>query len=126
MAAPFVLVTPDNRVIGYYTLSAFSIKLYQLPPAQIRKLPKYPTVPATLLGRLAIDRDQRSLGLGEFLLMDALHRSAAATADIASHAVVVDAKDDVAVTFYEKYGFVQFPDHSYRLFLPMHIIKKVF
>lgn len=126
VAAPFVLVMPDNQVIGYYTLSAFSIKLPQLPPAQIRKLPKYPTVPVTLLGRLAVDKNHRGLGLGEFLLMDALHRSAAATADVASYAVVVAAKNDFAVAFYKNHGFVQFPDHPHRLFLPMNVIKKLF
>lgn len=126
VAAPFVLVTTDNRIIGYYTLSAFSIKLPQLPTTQIRKLPQYPTVPATLLGRLAIDQDQRGFGLGEFLLMDALYRSAIASADIASYAVIADAKDDVAIAFYAKYSFVQFPDNPHRLFLPMKIIKKLF
>ena len=57
--------------------------------------------------------------------MDALHRSARATSAIASYAVVVDAKDDVAVAFYRKYGFTQFPDHLDRLFLPMTVIKKL-
>ena len=126
IAAPFILVTPDNQVIGHYTLSAFSINLPQLPQSQIHKLPKYPTVPATLLGRLAVDHKYRGLGLGEHILMDALHRSARATSAIASYAVVVDAKDDVAVAFYRKYGFTQFPDHLDRLFLPMTVVKKLF
>ncbi len=57
--------------------------------------------------------------------MDALHRSAAATADVASYAAVVDARNDVAGDFYENYGFVQLPDHPHRLFLPMNVIKKL-
>ena len=126
IAAPFVLVTPVNTVIGYYTLSAFSIELDKLPQAQVRKLPKYPVVPATLLGRLAADQDYRGLGLGEHLLMDALHRSYNTTSQIASYAVVVDAKDDSAVTFNKKYDFMQFPDHPNRLFLPMNKIKTLF
>lgn len=126
VAAVFVLVTPVNKVIGYYTLSAFSIELEKLPRAQIHKLPKYPIMPATLLGHLATDQNYRGLGLGEHLLMDALHRSHNAASQIASYAVVVDAKDEAAVAFYEKYDFTQLPDHSNQLFLTMKIIKKLF
>ena len=126
IAAPFVLFTPVNKVIGYYTLSAFSIELEKLPQALVRKLPKYPVVPATLLGRLATDQNYRGRGLGEYLLMDALHRCYSATSQIASYAVVVDAKDDSAVAFYKKYDFSQFPDHPHRLFLAMNTIRKLF
>lgn len=126
VAAPFVLVTPVNKVIGYYTLSAFSIELAGLPEAQARKLPKYPDMPATLLGRLATDQNYRGLGLGEHLLMDALQRSYNTSSQIASYAVVVDAKDDSAVAFYKKYDFTQFLDSPNRLFLPMNTIKKLF
>lgn len=126
VAAPFVLITADNKVIGYYTLSAFSVALPELPQAQIRKLPKYPIIPATLLGRLAVDQNHRGLGLGDHLLMDALYRSHTATSQIASYAVVVDAKDDAAVAFYKKYDFIQFFNHPNRLFLPMNVIRKLF
>lgn len=126
VAAPFVLVTADNKVIGYYTLSAFSVTLPELPQAQIRKLPNYPVVPATLLGRLAVDQNHRGLGLGDHLLMDALYRSHRATSQIASYAVVVDAKDNAALDFYKKYDFIQFFNHPNRLFLPMNVIGKLF
>lgn len=126
VAAPFAVVTLDNDVIGYYTLSAFSIELAVLPPAQAKKLPKYPTVPATLLGRLAVDQNHRGLGVGELLLMDALSRSYRATSEIASYAVVVDAKNDAAIAFYHRYDFIQFPDRPNRLFLPMNVIAKLF
>ena len=54
MAAPFVLVLPDGAIGGYYTLSATSVKLTEFPADITRKLPRYPLVPATLLGRLAV------------------------------------------------------------------------
>lgn len=126
IAAPFILVTPVNKVIGYYTLSAFSIELADLPQAQAHKLPKYPVVPATLLGRLATDQNYRRLGLGEHLLMDTLHIAFIATSQIASYAVIVDAKDDSAKAFYKKYDFKQFHDYPNRLFLPMNKIKTLF
>lgn len=126
VAAPFVAVTPANDIVGYYTLSAFSIDLRVLPARQLRKLPKYPKIPATLLGRLAVDRNRHGLGLGEFLLVDALSRSNRATSDIASYAVVVDAKNEAAVTFYLKYDFIRFSDNPNRLFLPMKVLQKLF
>ena len=126
VAAPFVLVDTDDRVIGYYTLTAFSTMLGELPDPIARKLPKYPVVPATLLGRFARDLNHRGRGLGEYLLMDALHRSWQTSKQIASYAVVVDAKDDAAVAFYQAYEFQIFPDHASRLFLPMKKIERLF
>ena len=94
MAAPFVLVLPDGAVGGYYTLSSTAVKLTELPVDITRRLPRYPLVPATLLGRLAVDQRFQGRGYGRFLLADALLR--AARSEIASFAVIVDAKDDAA------------------------------
>ena len=124
IAAPFVLVLPDGGIAGYYTLSATSIALPDLPLAIARKLPRYPLIPATLLGRLAVDRRYRGAGHGRFLLADALFRSAAN--EIASFAVVVEAKDDDAVRFYLRESFLPFPDRPSKLFLPMADIAVLF
>jgi predicted N-acetyltransferase YhbS len=125
MAAPYVLIEKNSgAVIGYYTLSSVGINMGDLPPEIRKKLPKYPAAPATLLGRLAVDEKYQGKGLGEILLMDALYKSL--RNEIASMAVVVDAKDDKARSFYERYDFIRFPDYSHRLFLPMTVIKKMF
>jgi GNAT superfamily N-acetyltransferase len=124
MAASFVLVLPDGTVAGYYTLSSTSLQLAELPDATVRKLPKYPLVPATLLGRLAIDRRQQGKGYGRFLLADALLR--AARSEIAAFAVIVDAKDENARRFYERESFLPFPDQPMKLFRAMADIKKLF
>jgi ribosomal protein S18 acetylase RimI-like enzyme len=126
ITAPFVLVEKNSGfVAGYYTLSSTSIKLGELPIEIIKKLklPKYPQLPATLLGRLAVDQNHRQRGLGEMLLMDALYRSL--QNEIATIAVIVDAKDDQARSFYEHYQFIYFPDYSQRLFLMMETIAKM-
>jgi GNAT superfamily N-acetyltransferase len=124
MAAPFVLVLPDGAVGGYYTLSATGVKLIELPADITRKLPKYPLVPATLLGRLAVDRRQQGKGYGRFLLADALYR--AARSEIASFAMIVDAKDDGARRFYERESFLALPDQPMKLFRPMADIRRLF
>ncbi|NDJ26005.1 GNAT family N-acetyltransferase [Nostoc sp. B(2019)] len=125
MAAPFVLIEKSSSaVVGYYTLSSTTIIFGELSTEITKKLPKYPNVPATLLGRLAVDKKYRGRRLGEMLLMDALHRSF--YNEIATIAVVVDVKDDQARSFYEHFDFIQFPNFPYRLFLLMDTIAKVF
>lgn len=124
MAAPFVLVLADDTIAGYYTLSSTSVQLGELPEQIARKLPKYPLAPATLLGRLAVDRRQHRKGYGRFLLADALWR--AARNEIASFAVIVDAKDDNARRFYERESFLSLPDQPMRLFRPMADIRRLF
>ncbi len=127
IAATFVLVdNQTNAVIGYYTLSATSILLADLPVETAKKLPKYPHVPATLLGRLAIDSGYQGRGYGEFLLIDALRRVLQATTEVASFAVVVDTINERARSFYERYKFCAFPDQKLRLFLPVKTIANLF
>ena len=124
LAAPFVLVLPDDSIAGYYTLSATALKLAELPETTIRRLPRYPLIPATLLGRLAVDRQFQGRGYGRFLLADALWR--ASLSEIASFAVVVDAKDDAARRFYERESFLPLADQPNKLFRPMADIKRLF
>jgi GNAT superfamily N-acetyltransferase len=114
----------DGSIVGYYTLSSTSVRLVELPSPTARKLPRYPRVPATLLGRLAVDRRWRGKGYGRFLLADALWR--AAVSEIASFAVIVDAKDDNARRFYERESFLAFPDQPMKLFLPTADIRRLF
>lgn len=121
------VASPNGRTIaGYYTLSQFAVRLDSVPPAIAHRLPKYPMVPATLVGRLAVAQEFRALGLGEFLLMDALHRSLALSEEIASVGVVVDALDESAAAFYRKYGFFELLAGDRRLFLPMGTISQLF
>ena len=126
VAAVFVY-TPDGKTIGgYYTLSQFSVDLGMLPQAIARRLPRYPIVPATLIGRLAVSTALRGQGIGELLLMDALHRSLRLSKQIASTAIIVDAKDERAMSFYRKYGFLELPSTAGRLFLPMATVEQLF
>jgi GNAT superfamily N-acetyltransferase len=124
MAAAFVLVLPDGTIAGYYTLSSAAVSVGEWPALTVRKLPRYPLIPATLLGRLAVDRRQQGRGYGRFLLADALFR--AVSSEIASFAVIVDAKDENARRFYERESFLPFPDQLLKLFRPMAGIAELF
>lgn len=120
VAAVFVAVRPgDAAVLGYYTLSQASVPLVDLPRSQQKRLPRYPDVPVTLLGRLAVHRHLHGQGLGALLLGDALRRVIGVARQVASTGLLVDAIDDAAVAFYAKFGFVAFVESPRRLFLAM-------
>jgi len=126
VAAPFVLIDPNGALVGYYTLSAYSVRLGELPEAIAKKLPRYPLLPATLLGRLAIGSSCRGQHLGGFLLMDALYRSWKNTSQVASVGVMVDALDGNARAFYLHHEFRSLRDHPDKLFIAMATIGKAF
>jgi ribosomal protein S18 acetylase RimI-like enzyme len=116
VAACFVALNGE-RIAGYYTLASASLLLADLPATTAKKLPRYPTVPAVRMGRLAVNQAFRGQGLGGALLADALDR--AAHSDIAAYAMMVDAKDEGAVAFYRHHGFIVLPDSPLTLFLPL-------
>jgi predicted GNAT family N-acyltransferase len=126
VAVVYVAIEKAPAIAGYYSLSQYSVDLVELPESIARRLLRYPIVPATLLGRLAVSHAHRGRGLGEMLLFDAMHRSLKHSAAVASAGVVVDAKDDLAAAFYRQYGFIPIPDAPRRLFLPMKTIAQMF
>jgi predicted N-acetyltransferase YhbS len=124
VAAAFVMAD-GPAVLGYYMLSAHSMERNALPDDVVKrlKLPKYPLIPATLMGRLAVDLKYQGQRLGEILLMDGIERCYVHSSQMASFAVVVDAKPN-AVEFYRRYGFLQLPVGR-RMFIPRETIKKL-
>jgi predicted GNAT family N-acyltransferase len=121
-SACFVLVPADNpgRIAGYYTLSQASVALDQLPVELTKKLPRYPDLGATLIGRLARDLDWRGARVGGLLLVDALRRCVRQSEEAGAVAVITDPKDDKARAFYASYGFQ--PLDQNRMFIPMNTV----
>ena len=117
--ACFVLVpeTAPERIAGYYTVSAATIRRAELPEALLKKLPRYPELPATLLGRLAPSVAFKGQGIGDRLMISALSRAVESARQVASWAVVTDPKNEKARRFYEGFGFR--PLTAERLFIPM-------
>lgn len=126
IAMVFVLIdSPDSNIIAYYTLSAYTVQITELSQSFAKKLPRYPLLPATLLGRLAVDYRYQGQGFGELMLIDALKKALSATTNVASLAVVTEALDAEAVRFYQKYGFQPFQNHPMKLYLPMKTIEEI-
>jgi predicted GNAT family N-acyltransferase len=115
----------SQSIAGYYSLSSHSVTLDGVDAASRKKLPKYPVVPTTLIGRLARDLRYRRQGAGQLLLIDALKRAQQSAAQVGSYAVTVDAIDDQAIAFYARYGFIPLIGHSHRMYLPMATIKRL-
>jgi GNAT superfamily N-acetyltransferase len=113
----------SNMIAGYYTFSAASVPMLDLPSETAKRLPRCPVVSAALTGRLAIDRQYRGRGLGAALLFDAIARTAGA--DTAIFAVLVNAKDDAAAAFYRHHGFQPFAARPLTLFLPIGTALKL-
>lgn len=105
-------------VLGYYTLSTFSIDLSALPDKVTKKLPRHP-IPAALIGRLAVDISMQGKGIGKMLLANAIKRTLAVSDDIAIYAMVVDAITEETESFYKHYGFSRLAHSGSRLFLPL-------
>ncbi len=120
VASCFVALNQDHEeqgIAGYYTLASASVLLADLPAPVIKKLPRYPTVPAVRMGRLAVDLAFKRQGLGAALLADALSR--ASRSEVAAYALIVDAKDNAAAAFYQHHGFIALPESPRTLFLPL-------
>lgn len=116
VARVFVAMDGDT-IAGFYSLSAFSVRLASMPEALAAKLPRYGKIPAALIGRLARDERYRGRNVGALLLADAVRRTLNAGLDMAVYSIVVEAKNEGAVTFYRSFGFAPFELHPSRLFL---------
>lgn len=106
-----------GRVAGFYTLSSSNVPLTAVPDDMAQRLPRYPTVPAVLIGWLGRDEAYAGLGLGEALLFDAI--KTVADAPIGAHAIFADAIDDKAAGFYAAFGFLPLVGRPATLFLPL-------
>jgi ribosomal protein S18 acetylase RimI-like enzyme len=113
----FVAVDAAGEIAGYYTFSASSLPMTDLSPAEAKRLPRYPLLPAGLIGRLAVATRCTGQGLGAALILDATVR--AARAEPAIFALIVDAKDDNAGRFYRHLGFRPLVSHPSSLYWPI-------
>jgi len=117
----YVALRQDEiRVLGYYTISSSAVAFDLVP----ENLPRHP-VPVALVGRLAVDNSARGQRLGEALLIHALRSALRAAKIVGIYAVVVDAIDESAKSFYLKYGFNELTDDHLHLYLPLKAIEKL-
>ncbi len=116
VAQVFVAVD-ELGIVGFYSLSMFTLALESLPDRLARKLPRYEAIPTALIGRLARHERAKGSGIGDLLVADAVKRVLAAAESVAAYAIVVDAKDERGRQFYESHGLISLPSRPNRLFL---------
>jgi len=117
VAGCFVALSADGEIAGFYTLAAASVPIGALPAEVAKRLPRYPAIPAMLLGRLAVAKKHQGKALGRALVADAIIRTD--RLGVGAFALIVDAKDEAAARFYRVAGFLPLPDEKRRLFLPI-------
>jgi GNAT superfamily N-acetyltransferase len=124
-ASVLVAVHKETRKIGgYFTLSMAAAPLEKLTDAVKKKLPRYGNVPAIRLGRLAVAKEEQGKGLGRFLLTEAMIRCL--RNEIAWAVFLVDAKDETARRYYQRFGFFSFQENPNTLYMPRPVIEKYF
>lgn len=121
-ARTYVFLRPAVRVVGYYSLSAGSVRVEEAPARIAKGLARHP-VGVILLARLAVDLREQGTGLGKILLYDALGRSLAASDSIGARAVLVHARHDGAAAFYRKFDFTESPTDPRQLMLLMKDLR---
>ncbi|RST87309.1 GNAT family N-acetyltransferase [Aquibium carbonis] len=119
------VVCEGNRVVAFFSISAGAVERGAAPGKIRRNAPD--TIPVSVIGRLAVDRIHAEKGIGADILSDALRRTAVASQSIGIGAVLVHAKDDAARRFYLRCAeFIEYPDDSRTLFLPIETVVAAF
>ncbi len=117
----FVLTSGTPAILGFLTLTLCELHSEHLPPSRARKYPLH-GLPAVRLARLAVSRKEQKKGYGELLLAEAVHRTALIAEQAGVIGLFVDAKDEAAKRFYERFGFLTIPEHPLQLFLPIETV----
>lgn len=121
----FVLVDEDacmpKPIIGFFALNICQMKSQRLAPEQAKKLPR--DVSGVRLGRLARAKEFKGQGIGEILLIAAMEKFMEIFNVAGGIGLFVDAKDERAKRFYQKFGFICLPSNEFDLFLPVKTIQ---
>ena len=124
----FVLPHEEDpeKIVGFFSLTSCAVNIADIPPAEQKKYPPQHGIPAVRLARLAVAQKEQGKGYGEYLLTEAMIRTAAVAESVGIMGLYVDAKDDNARRFYQKYGFVVTNlDKPMQLFLPIGTLQKL-
>lgn len=122
VAKTFVYVDSDHpeKILGYFTLAICEIVTQELPKKYAKRLPR--KVPAAKLGRLAVSRFCQGERIGSILMVEAMQRTLAVADSFGIVGFFVDAKNEPAKRFYQRFGFVELQENPLTLFLPLQTL----
>jgi predicted GNAT family N-acyltransferase len=118
------VLAEGTEIIGFYTLSAFTMHMESLPPEIAKKYPSNMLLPCWLIGRLAVDLKHQNQKMGQLLMVDALKNALLLSGQAGGYCVVVDAKTEEVKPFYKKFGFKPVIGDELRLYLPLGTIRE--
>lgn len=120
------VVTSGLEVVGYYTLAHATVEQSTAPKKMGRGMPS--SIPVMLMARFAVDSRFQGRGLGRSLFVDALRRTGAVIKSGAApvRLFVVDAKDEEAKAFYERFDMIAAPSNPLRLYLSYRSVRALF
>ena len=121
----FVLTDSEKPkiIVGFLTLSVCEVYVSKLPPNLAKKYPLQ--VPGVKLARLAVDKESQRQGIGEILVFETIKRTYIISENVGIIGLFVDAKDELAKTYYQQYGFTSLADNPLEMFLPLQTIRKI-
>lgn len=123
-AKTFVAVPSERhpQILGYYSISPASVEFARVPATLTRKLGRY-EVPAFRLGRLAVSLPVQGQRIGAALLFAAGRRALSVAVEVGGVALAIDAKDERAAHWYERFGAMPLLDDPLKLILPLSSIR---
>jgi len=113
-----------GAIMGFFTLTLCEVRTEHLPERYARRYPAH-GLPAVRLARLAVSKKYQGKGYGALLLAEAVHRTVLIGEQAGLIGLFVDAKNQAARTFYEKYGFAGLGGQSSQLFLPLETLRAI-
>lgn len=126
-AVTYLLLDEDSpldddrpRVAGYFCLSSGEVRRGEAPGSMATRAPD--RIPAVRMGRFAIDERYQGQGLGAELLSEALRSAVSAGRLIGARVMLVDAINEEAFAFYERFGFTPAPIHPMQLLYDLRVV----
>ena len=123
-SAKTFVVSDDNIVIGYFSLTVGQVETYETPERIRRGMGQYP-IPVVILARLAVSINHQGLGIGVGMLQDAIRRTLMISEQVGIRALLTHPIDDRASNFYERFGFISSPVREKQLVLLLKDARKL-
>ena len=115
----YVAIDDDTQQVrGFYCLSSTSIGFDGVDAVLTQRLPRYP-LPCVVIGRFAVDQTAQGRGIGKVLLAHALKQVSKVAQIIGVNFVVIHAKDQKAMEFYQRFGFISLTSNPLTLIYPV-------
>ncbi|MBU1033624.1 GNAT family N-acetyltransferase [Patescibacteria group bacterium] len=111
----------EDLIVGFYSLSASVVKRNKI---DVLKDSRYSDIPSIKIGRLANCIERRGKGFGKKLLMDSFKNIISISKIIGVSLVLVDAKNEELIPFYEHLGFKRI-GFSLNLYISLNYLSKL-